>query len=137
MENLLHEFIDAHVLDQLTQEAKKNPRLRMNKDMRTTSADQSQRMLYALEPGTIVPIHRHPNSTETVAVLRGCIKQNYYNEHGELVLQRVIKASGDCPFYVVPQGMWHSTECLKTGTIIFESKDGAYEPLSPNDVLEK
>lgn len=136
MEELLHQFINPHTLDRLSEEAIQNPRLRMNKDMRTTNADQSQRMLNALEPGTQVPIHRHRKSTETVAVLRGSVKQSYYNDKGELILQTIIKASGDCPFYTVPQGMWHSTECLQSGTIIFESKDGAYEPLSPEDVLE-
>lgn len=128
-------FVDKEMLDVLVEEAKNSPRLRMNKDLRTSPEDNSQRMLNALEPGTIVPIHRHRFSTETVAVLRGCVRQKYYNDEGELIRAIVINAGSSCPFYVVPQGMWHCTECLETGTIIFESKDGRYEPMDPSDVM--
>ena len=127
-------FIDKEVLDALVEEAKKSPRLRMNKDMRTSSDDQSQRMLNALEPGTKVPIHRHKNTTETVAVLRGKVCQKYYDDNGILIREDIIEASSPCPFYVVPKRMWHTTECLESGTIIFESKDGAYEPQAIEDI---
>lgn len=129
-------MIDKTLLDSLTEQAKASPRLRMNKDMRTSSADQSQRMLNALEPETEVPIHRHRKSTETVAVIRGKVCQRYYDDNGELIESVVIEAGDSCPFYVVPQGMWHTTECLESGTIIFEAKDGAYEPLDPSDLME-
>ena len=127
-------LINSDVLDALVEEARKSPRLRMNKDMRNSSADTSQRMLNALEPGTEVPVHRHVKSTETVAVLRGSVNKSYFDEDGKLVEQIVVKATSSCPFYMVPQGMWHTTECLESGTIIFECKDGGYEPLSPEDV---
>lgn len=52
----------------------------MNRDMRTSSADSSQRMLNAIEPGSVVPVHRHPMSTETVCVLRGAMRQSFYEE---------------------------------------------------------
>lgn len=128
-------FIDKEILDALVEEAKKSPRLRMNMDMRTSTEDNSQRMLNALEPGTEVPIHRHRLSTETVAVLRGSVRQKFYNNEGNLIREDIIKASSPCPFYLVPQGMWHTTESLESGTIIFESKDGKYEPMHPSDIL--
>lgn len=127
-------FIDKEVLDALVEEAKKSPRLRMNKDMRTSSDDQSQRMLNALEPRTKVPIHRHKKTTETVAVLRGKVCQKYYDDNGILIREDIIEASSPCSFYVVPKRMWHTTECLESGTIIFESKDGAYEPQAIEDI---
>lgn len=127
--------VTKEMLDELTELAKVSTRLRMNKDMRTSSADQSQRMLNALEPGTCVPIHRHRKSTETVAVLRGKVRQNYYDQSGALVESSIIEAGSSCPFYVVPLGTWHNTESLESGTIIFESKDGAYEFLGPEDIM--
>ena len=74
-------IIDKQLLDDLSAQAKVNPRLRMNKDMRTTTDDQSQRMLNALEPGTILPIHRHTKSTETVIIIRGRLIEKFYDEH--------------------------------------------------------
>lgn len=118
--------IDKNTLDALVEEAKKSPRLRMNKDLRTSSEDKSQRMLNAIEPDSIIPIHRHPNSTETVCVIRGKVRQSYFNEDGTLAETKEIAAGSNCPFYVVPKGMWHKTEALESYTIIFEAKDGKY-----------
>ena len=118
--------IKKDTLDRLTEAAKQSPRLRMNLDMRTTTDDNSQRMLNALEPGTNVPIHRHPLSTETVCVLRGRVRQTYYAEDGSKTAQEEIAAQSSCPFYCVPKGVWHKTEALEEGTVIFEAKDGIY-----------
>ena len=72
--------ITQSLLDKLTEEAKVSPRLRMNYDLRNSEADQSQRMLNAIEPGSEVPIHRHQNSSETVVCIRGRIVEEYYDE---------------------------------------------------------
>ena len=63
--------IDNTLLDELTAQAQASPRLRMNMDLRNSAADTSQRMLNAIEPGSVVPIHRHQKTSETVVVLRG------------------------------------------------------------------
>ena len=76
-------IIDQKLMDYLSQQAKANPRLRQAFDLRTTPEDQSQRILNAVEPGTILPIHRHRSSTETIIVLRGKVVQHYYNDAGE------------------------------------------------------
>ena len=77
-------LISTAILNELTTQAKASPRLRMNLDLRNTPADQSQRMLNALEPGTVMPIHRHRHTSETVVVLRGKVMWLYYNDKGEL-----------------------------------------------------
>ena len=77
-------IIDKHLLDTLTAQAKSSPRLRMNYDLRNNPEDQSQRMLNALEPGTMMPIHRHRNSSETVVVLRGKVKWLFYDDNDNL-----------------------------------------------------
>ena len=125
------------LLDELTQKAKINPRLRQTFDLRNSENDQSQRVLNALEPGTEVPIHRHRKSTETVAVLRGKVRQSFYDDNGKLQKSIIISAGDSCPFYVVNINQWHKTESLESGTIIFESKDGVYEPISQEDILIK
>lgn len=129
-------LISTVVLDELTAQAKASPRLRMNLDLRNTPADQSQRMLNALEPGTVMPIHRHRHTSETVVVLRGKVKWLYYNDKGELTDTILVEAGGDICGLSVPMGQWHSIECLESGSVILETKDGAWEALGEEDVLQ-
>ena len=127
--------IDVTLLNELTAQAKASPRLRMNFDLRNSPNDQSQRMLNALEPGTVMPIHRHRHSSETVVVLRGKVKWVYYNDKKEITDTFIVAPGSDLVGLSVPMGQWHSLECLETGTVILESKDGAFEPTRPEDVL--
>ena len=128
--------LDTNLLDVLTAQAKTSPRLRMNLDLRNTPADQSQRMLNALEPGTVLPIHRHRHTSETVVVLRGKVKWVYYNDKKEVTATYIVAPGSDLVGLSVPIGQWHSLECLETGTLIFESKDGPYEPMQEGDVMD-
>ena len=123
------------LLDTLTVLAKASPRLRMNYDLRNSPEDQSQRMLNALEPGTVLPIHRHRNSSETVAILRGRAVQWLYDEEGNVVEKVLLEVAGDIPAMNVEKGQWHRLECLESGTVIVEFKDGAYEPLVAEDMM--
>lgn len=127
--------IDKALLDNLTEEAKKSPRLRMNFDLRTSAADNSQRMLNALEPGTVLPIHRHTKSTEVVVMLRGKGIQYIYNDEGEVIDQILLEAGSDCAMMSVEVGVWHRLEALESGTVIFEAKDGAYVPITADDMM--
>ena len=129
--------IDQTILDQLTAAAKASPRLRMNMDLRNSADDQSQRMLNALEPGTVLPIHRHRASSETVAILRGKICWHFYDDGGRKTESVVLDARSDLRCINVEKGRWHSLECLESGSVLLECKDGAYAPLAPSDILEK
>ena len=126
--------IDKKVLDELTAKAKASERLRMNYDLRTSSDDTSQRMLNALEPGTVVPVHRHRSTAETVIIVRGKVKEILFNEAGEVVEEILMEVGGNCPVLQIPAGQWHSIEALEEGSVIFEAKDGAFAPLSEEDV---
>lgn len=128
-------IINKDYLDQLSAQAKANPRLRHNFDLRTSSEDSSQRMLNALEPGTVLPIHRHTKSTETMVMVRGALKEYFYDNDGNLTDTILLEAGGDVPMLQIPVGQWHSLKVLEEGTVIFEAKDGAYEPLSAEDIM--
>ncbi len=128
--------ITEDLLNKLVEDAKASPRLRMNYDLRTTSEDTSQRMMNAIEPGSVIPIHRHKSTTECTAVIRGAVRQNFYDDSGNLTESFEVRAGSPISFYVVPQGAWHNTEALESGTIIFEAKDGAYTPAGPEDFME-
>ena len=126
-------IIDQHTLDELTTQAQASPRLRMNLDLRNSSTDNSQRMLNAIEPGTVMPIHRHRTSSETVVCVRGHFEEFFYDESGNLV--EVVDMVPGGAVLNVPIGQWHSLKSLESGTVLLECKDGAYEPLGPEDVL--
>lgn len=128
--------ITQALLDGLTEQAKASPRLRMNYDLRNSANDQSQRMLNAIEPGSVIPIHRHQKSSETVVCLRGRLVWEYYDEL-ERVCTETIEVSPNGPVVAlnIPMGQWHTLRALESGTVIMESKDGAYEPQSPVDIL--
>lgn len=129
--------ITQETLDTLTTQAKACERLRMSLDLRTSTNDQSQRMLNAVEPGTPLPIHRHCTSAETVVIVRGRLIERFYNDSGELVEEILMEVGGDCPVLQIPAGQWHDIEVLESGTVLFEAKDGAYMPLSEKDVMVK
>lgn len=127
--------IDKTLLDNLSFQAKSSPRLRMNMDLRDSAEDQSQRMLNALEPGTVLPIHRHRKTSETVAILRGRAVQYLYDDNGCETDSVLLEAGGEIPAMQVEMGQWHRLEALESGTVIVEFKNGVYEPIGPEDIL--
>ena len=130
-------IIDKNIFDELTAKAKENPRLRMALDLRNSPEDLSQRMLNALEPGTVMPIHRHHWSSETVVILRGKVRWLFYDENGIETECVLLDADGDVRCINVERDRWHSLECLQSGTVLLECKDGAYAPLEEDEVMEK
>ena len=129
--------ITQAILDDLTAKAKESPRLRMNLDLRNSAEDQSQRMLNAIEPESVVPIHRHQKSSETVACLRGRVVEEFYDEL-ERICTEAIELSPNGPVVAlnIPAGQWHTLRSLESGSVILEVKDGKFEPLSDVDILK-
>lgn len=117
--------INKDFLGKLFEQAVENPRLRQNFDLRMSSADNSQRMLNALLPGTVVPVHRHPHSNENVILLCGKLVEVFCDDDGNeterIPLDPVVGNYG-C---VVPPGVWHTVEVLEP-SVIYEAKDGRY-----------
>ena len=129
--------ITQAILDDLTAKAKASERLRMNLDLRNSSEDGSQRMLNAIEPESVVPIHRHQKSSETVVCLRGRVVEEYYDEL-ERICTEAIELSPNGPVVAlnIPAGQWHTLRSLESGSVILEVKDGKFEPIQDCDVLK-
>jgi len=129
--------ITQAILDKLTEEAKASPRLRINMDLRNGEGDQSQRMLNAIEPGSVVPIHRHRNTSETVVCLRGKLVEEYYDDLERMCTESIVLTpNGQTVALNIPAGQWHTVKALESGTVILEVKDGMYEPIQDCDVLQ-
>ena len=129
-------IIDKQLLDNLTAQAQASSRLRMNMDLRNSDADSSQRMLNAIEPGSVVPIHRHQKTSETVVVLRGRVVEEYYDDLERMCTATYdLSAGGPICALNIPAGQWHTLRALDPGTVILEMKDGPYEPIQECDIL--
>ena len=129
--------ISQAILDDLTAKAKASPRLRMNLDLRNSAEDQSQRVLNAIEPGSELPIHRHKHTSETVVCLRGRLVWEFYDELERICTETIeLSPNGQVVALNVPAGQWHTVRALESGSVILEMTDGAYEPISHEDILQ-
>lgn len=127
-------IINDELLDELTDKAKNNPRLRLGMDLRNTPEDKSQRMLNALEPGTVMPIHRHKETSETCVCIRGHFEEYFYDEKGNLT-DTIDMVPGGVVLNI-EAGQWHSLKCFESGTVLLEAKDGVYRPLGEDEILQ-
>lgn len=128
-------IIDKKILDGLSTLAKENPRLRQAMDLRNSPEDGSQRMLNALEPGTVMPIHRHKGSSETCVCIRGHFEEYFYDSDGNLTNTIDMVPGGTV--LNIEANQWHSLKCLESGTILLEAKDGSYKPLEEDEIFMK
>lgn len=129
--------ITQAILDGLTEQAKTSERLRINLDLRDSSEDGSQRMLNAIEPGSIFPIHRHQKTSEVMVCLRGKLQVEYYDELERICSDSFIIEPGGANVAVsILAGQWHTVQALESGTCILEMKNGGYEPLGEEDILK-
>lgn len=129
-------IINHLLLNYLSDKAKVSPRLRSNLDLRNSPEDKSQRMLNAIEPESVVPIHRHKKSSETVVCLRGRLVEEYYDELERRCTDAIeLSPNGPVVALNIPAGQWHTVRVLESGTVILEVKDGPYEPTGPEDIL--
>ncbi len=117
--------INKELLDSLFEQAKVSERKRMNYDLRTSAEDNSQRMLNALLPGTMVPVHRHPMSNECVFLLKGRLDEVIYDEEGKEIERIALDPAAGKYGCVVPKGAWHTVEVIEP-SVIFEAKDGRF-----------
>lgn len=140
--------IDNTLFNKIQLLAEESPRRRMHYDLRTEAdapagighenwKDMSQRMLNVLMTDTVVPIHRHTETSETVIVCRGKVREEFYDADGNKTAEFLLEAGGDCPGVQVPKGQYHKLVCLEDGSVIFEAKDRAYDPVLTEDFLVK
>ena len=129
-------LINEDLLNEVTQQAKESPRLRMNHNLHDSLEAKAQRLLNALEPGTVLPVHRHPNTAETYILLRGKIKVMFYNDRKEMTESWLLDPMAGGYGVHIPANQWHTLEVMENGTVIFEVKDGPYMPLEKENILE-
>lgn len=128
-------IINDQLLDDIQKKATESPRHRMNMDLRNSNEDKSQRMLNVLLPGTVVPIHRHRDTSETTMIVRGKLFVVFYNDIGAQTERYLLDPSTGNYGVQIPKGQWHAVEVIEPSTI-FEVKDGPYVPIAPEDTMD-
>ncbi len=127
---------DVAFLDALTERARRSERLRMHYDLRDTAEDQSMRMLNALEPGTVIPIHRHNDTSEEVICIRGCVEEVLFDDCGVEVARLCLSPRSGVMHCHVPAKQFHTCRSLESGSVIIEFKTGKYSPRTTEDIFE-
>ncbi len=128
-------ILDDTLLDDLEAKAKQSPRLRMNLNPHDSLDSKAQRLLNALLPGTVIPIHRHRHTAETYAILRGRMFVVFYDSMGGAVERFLLDPKSGHYGVHIPKGQWHAVEVIEP-SVILEVKDGPYAPLQPEDTLD-
>lgn len=129
-------LIDKQLLDDVSRQAQKSVRLRMNYNFHQSLDEKCHRFLNAVEPGTEVPIHRHPTKDESFVLLRGRVRVNTYNDNGTM-LESVVLCPEEGRYGVnIPKGTWHNLESLEPNSVFFECKEGPFVPHEVDGILE-
>ena len=129
-------IIDKQLLDKVSVQAKESPRLRMNYNFHHSLNELCHRMLNAIEPGSKLPIHRHPTKDESFVILRGKVRSTTYNDNGS-VMESVVLCAEDGLYGVdIPKGVWHKIEAIEPNSVVFECKLGPFVPHEEEGILE-
>ena len=132
----VHMIINEKLLNDVSAQAKESPRLRKNYNFHQSLDEKCHRMLNAVEPGTEVPIHRHPTKDESFVVLRGKVRSTTYNDDGSVIESVVLCAEEGRYGVDIPKGVWHKLESLESGSVVFECKEGPFVPHEEDGILE-
>lgn len=128
--------IDKDLLDNVSEQAKASPRLRMNFNFHQSLDDKCHRFLNAVEPGTMVPIHRHPTKDESFVILRGKVRVTTHNDDGSIIEDVVLSLESGNYGVDIPKNVWHKLESLESGSVIFECKEGPFVEHEEEGVLD-
>ena len=128
--------IDKKLLDKVCEQAKESPRLRMNYNFHLSLDEKCHRFLNAVEPGTEVPIHKHPTKDETFVILRGKVRVTTHNDDGSIIDDNVLCPEEGKYGVNIPQGVWHTIEALAPNSVIFECKEGPFVEHEVDGILE-
>ena len=129
-------IIDKQLLDDVSRLAQKSVRLRMNYNFHQSLEDKCHRFLNAVEPGTVVPIPRHPTKDESFVILRGKVRVTTHNDDGSIIEDVVLSQESGNYGVDIPKNVWHKLESLESGSVIFECKEGPFVPHEVEGILE-
>lgn len=129
-------ILNEQLLNTVSSQAKGSPRLRMNYNLHESLDDTTHRFFNAMEPGTIVPIHRHRDAAETFILVRGKMRVVFYDDDKSIIEETILSADNGNYGVHISAGVWHWVEILEANTVTFEVKEGPYHLLTDEDIMK-
>ena len=129
-------IIDTILLDNVSEQAKASPRLRMNYNFHQSLDEKCHRFLNAVEPGTKVEIHLHPTKDETFVILRGKVRVTTHRDDGSIIKDVVLCPEEGRYGVNIPKGVWHTIEAMEPHSVIFECKEGPFVEHEVDGILD-
>lgn len=129
-------IITSQLLDTVSSQAKESPRLRMNYNLHETLDAKVQRLFNAMEPGTVIPVQRHRNTAETIMLVRGKMKVILYDDDKNVIEKAILSHELGNYGVHIPAGVWHFVEIMEPETVMFEVREGPYNPLAQEDIMD-
>ena len=127
--------IIKNLLDEVSFQVKASPRLRMNYNFHESLDDKCHRMLNAVEPGTDIPIHRHPDKDESFILLKGKLRVTTYYDDGSIIEDIILDPLQGSYGVNIDKNVWHTIEALES-SVLFECKEGPFMPHEVDGVLK-
>lgn len=128
-------IINDQLINGVMEQAKQSPRLRMNYNFHQSLQDKCHRFLNALEPGTFISVHHHPDKDETFVILKGKVRVSTYNDQGVVITSCVISPESGTYGVDIPKNVWHGLECLEP-SVLLECKAGPFVEHEVDGILE-
>ena len=125
--------ITAHDLTTMSEQAATVARLRAHRTLHEELSDPVQRLAIAMEPGTYIRPHRHPQTWELLTPLRGRFVVLQFNDDG-VVTQRTLLGE-ETKVLEMPASTWHAVLSVDPGGVVFEVKQGPYRALAEEDCM--
>lgn len=122
--------IDMSLLQRMTEAAKASPKKRHTHVLSESYSDPVQKMINAIEPDSYVRPHKHfdPDRAEMFLILKGRMAVIIFDDDGNMKETHLIEAGGEKIAVDIAPAAWHMAISLESGSVIFEVKEGPYEP---------
>lgn len=123
-------IINDELIEPLIQESIKKQRKRTNYNFHKVAGDTMQRMLNVIQPGSYIRPHKHesPDKREVFIIIRGCLLVVLFNDQGGVRETVVLDSATGVYGYEVKPAVYHSIIALEDDTVVYELKDGPYNP---------
>lgn len=122
--------INELLIDEVLRKAQESPRGRINFNFHELADDPLQRMLNAMQPGTYLQPHKHenPDKREVFMALTGRFVVIQFDDGGNIADFMILDPSKREFAAEVKPRTYHTIICLAPDSVIYELKDGPYDP---------
>ena len=130
--------INSQLLSKISRESEESLRKRINYNFHKSSTDFIQRFLNALQPATYLQPHKHenPDKVEIFILLTGKVLIVEFDDKGEIIDHVILDHKRGNFGVELPPKTWHSFLALESNSVLYEIKEGPYNPDTDKTLAE-